>query len=99
MHAVKRIEIVIGKPHAKLVRRALETFGVSGLTEFEAVGGFGDRGERSGGELTDAQVNLALLTTCPPERIDELSAALEPILRRYGGLCLISDAAVIRDDA
>jgi hypothetical protein len=69
---------------------------VPGLTVFEAVEGFGDRGGRTGGELTDALVNHCLLTTCRTEQLDELAATLEPVLRRYGGLCLISDALVIR---
>jgi nitrogen regulatory protein PII len=98
VHEVKRIEIVIGKPHVPQVRRVLEGLSVPGLTVFEAVEGFGDRGGRTGGELTDALVNHCLLTTCRTEQLDELAATLEPVLRRYGGLCLISDALVIRDD-
>lgn len=98
MHTVKRIEIVIDKPHVREVRRVLNRVGVPGLTVFEAVAGYGDRGERSGGELSDAQVNICILTTCRPDQVDELAAQIEPVLRRYGGLCLISDATVIRDD-
>ena len=99
MHTVKRIEIVIDKPHVRHVRRALDGLHVPGLTVFEVAAGFGDRGERSGGELSDAQVNCCVLTTCSVEQIDEFAAAIEPLLRRYGGLCLISDATVIRSDA
>lgn len=99
MHTVKRIEIVIDKPHVPHVRRALNEVGVSGMTVFEAISGSGDRGERSGGELSDAQVNHCVLTTCREDQIDQLAALVEPLLRRYGGLCLISDVLVIRDDA
>ena len=98
MHPVKRVEIIIDKPHVPEVRRALERIGVPGLTVFEAVSGFGQRGERAGGELTDAQVNHCVLTTCDADQIDRLACAIEPILRRLGGLCLISDAVVIRDE-
>lgn len=98
MHPVKRIEIVIDKPHVGHARRALERVGVPGLTVFEAVAGYGDRGMRTGGEISDDQVNMCLLTTCRPEDVDRLAAALEPVLRKFGGLCLISDAMVIRDD-
>lgn len=99
MHTVKRIEIVIEKPHLRDVRRVLDRVGVPGLTVFEAVAGYGHRGQRTGGELTDAQVNICVLTTCRPDQIDTLASELEPVLRRYGGLCLISDATVIREDA
>lgn len=96
MHAVKRIEIVIDKPHVRQVRRVLDGIGVPGLTVFEAEAGYGDRGERSGGELSDAQVNCCILTTCRVEQVEAFAKAIEPLLRKYGGLCLISDAMVIR---
>lgn len=99
MHTVKRIEIVIDKPHLPHVRRALDDVGVPGLTVLEAIAGYGDRGDRDVSELTDSLSNLYLLTTCAPDQIDQLAQSLEPILRRYGGLCLISDAQMIRDEA
>ncbi|MEO0483948.1 MAG: transcriptional regulator [Planctomycetota bacterium] len=99
MHAVKRIEIVIDKPHVPKVRKALEPFALPGLSVLEVVAGYGDRGERHGGGLSDALANQYLLTTCRPEQLTALAEALEPVLRRYGGLCLISDAMVIRDEA
>ena len=99
MHGVKRIEIVIGTTHERDVVRALESIGVPGLTVFEVVSGRGDRGTRAGGELSDAHSLRLLLTTCRPDQLDKLSAALEPLLRRFGGLCLLSDASVIRDEA
>jgi nitrogen regulatory protein PII len=97
MRHVKRIEIVIGKPHEPKVQAALRRLGVPGLTVLDVAEGWGDRGDREGGELSDAMVNRYLLTTCEVERVDELAATLEPILRRYGGLVLISDAQLIRN--
>ncbi len=99
MHTVKRVEIIIDKPHVRQVRRALDGFDVPGLTVFEATAGYGDRGERSGGELSDAQVNCCLLTTCRVDQVEALAKAIEPLLRKYGGLCLISDAMVIRAES
>jgi len=99
MHGVKRIEIVIERPYVPHVRRVLRAAPVPGLTVMDVAAGYGDRGERRGGDLTDAGANQYLLTTCRPEEVEALAAALEPVLRRYGGLCLISDAAVIRDDS
>jgi hypothetical protein len=40
---------------------------------------------------------VALRIKLSPEDAAAIAAALEPILRRYGGLCLISDAMVIRN--
>ena len=95
---VKRIEIVIGKPHEHHVRQVLLDLNVPGLTVLEPVAGYGDRGTREGGELSDATVNRYLLTTCDADQVPILAEKLEPLLRRYGGLCLISDAQRIRDE-
>lgn len=96
MQDIKRIEIVIDKPHEKEVRKQLKALGVPGFTVFEAVAGYGDRGGRDGGELSDAMVNRYILTTCRHDQLEAMKAAIEPMLHRYGGLCLISDAQLIR---
>lgn len=97
MRNVKRVEIIIDKPHEPIVRDMLTELGVPGYTVLEAVSGFGDRGSRDGGELTDATVNRFIVTTCDPDQVARLAELLEPILRKHGGLCLIGDAQVIRD--
>jgi len=97
MRDVKRIEIVIDKPHEAEVRKKLRKLGVKGLTVFEAVAGFGDRGRRDGGELSDAMVNRYILTTCEASQLEEFTQTIEPFLHKYGGLCLISDAQLIRN--
>lgn len=98
MRDVKRVEIIIDKPHEYKVRDLLHNLGVSGWTVFEPVAGHGDRGDRNGGELSDATVNHYLLTTCDESKVALLAEKLEPLLRKYGGLCLISDAKLIRND-
>ncbi|MEM6332942.1 MAG: hypothetical protein AAF823_06345 [Planctomycetota bacterium] len=97
MREVKRIEIVIDKPHEPKVRVALAELGVPGLTIMDVVAGYGDRGSREGGALSDAMMNRFLLTTCEPGQVEAVAAKLEPLLRRYGGLVLISDAQMIRN--
>ncbi len=99
MRDVKRIEIIIGKPHLPPVLKALEKLDLPGMTVLETLAGYGDRGAREGGELSDAMMNQYVLTTCRADQVNALAAALEPLLRRYGGLCLISDAMVIRNES
>lgn len=95
MKSVKRIEIVIDKPHEPEVRAKLRSLGVPGFTVFEAITGFGDRGSRDGGELSDAMVNRYVLTTCQPQQLETIVQAIEPLLHQHGGLCLITDAQVV----
>jgi hypothetical protein len=33
------------------------------------------------------------------DQVEALAKAIEPLLRKYGGLCLISDAMVIRAES
>ncbi|MEM1210010.1 MAG: hypothetical protein AAGI54_12155 [Planctomycetota bacterium] len=97
MRDVKRIEIVIDKPHEHEVLTVLREAGVPGLTIMDVASGYGDRGSRDGGELSDAMSNRYLLTTCTADLLPAITEAIEPLLLRYGGLCLISDAQLIRN--
>ena len=92
MEAVKRIEIIIDTREMREVCRTLEALGVSGYSVIRDVTGRGDRGVQSGDELTDVFKNSLLLTACPEESVPEIVAAIRPLLRRHGGICLVSDA-------
>lgn len=95
MTNVKRIDIVIDKPHAEAVIDALAAAGVRAYTMTPHVVGRGDRGERRGDELTDVFTNVLILTTCTPEQLQRVTDAVRPLLRAHGGLCLVSDAALL----
>ncbi|MFW5653388.1 MAG: P-II family nitrogen regulator [Planctomycetota bacterium] len=97
MQDVKRVEIVIGKSHARLVRHVLHKIGVPGMTVFETLEGEGDRGRRDGGDVSDAMTNIYIITTCEPEQVDQIARHLAPLLDTYGGLCLLSDAQILRN--
>lgn len=53
----------------------------------------GERGLRSGDALTQVLTNHYLVTTCPAEHLQEVVEAIRPILRKCGGVCLVSDAS------
>ena len=92
MEAVKRIEIITDALEMREVCRVLEALGVSGYSLVRDVTGRGERGVQSGDGLTDVFKNSLLLTACGPERVEEIVAAIRPILKRRGGVCLVSDA-------
>lgn len=92
MQAVKRIEIITDSLEMREVRTVLERLGVSGYTVIPDVIGKGERGLQSGDELTGVFKNSYMLTTCAPDQLDRLVAAIRPILKKRGGVCLISDA-------
>ena len=96
MDAVKRIEIITDALEMREVTRVLDAHGVTGWTIVRDVEGRGERGVQSGDELTDVFKNSMLITACPAAKAEELVESLRKILRRRGGICLVSDAMWVR---
>ncbi len=92
MQVVKKIEIITDTLEMNEVSAVLEAHGISGYTVIKDVTGKGERGVQSGDDLTDVFKNSYLLTTCAPEQVGEIVEAIRPLLKRRGGVCLISDA-------
>jgi nitrogen regulatory protein PII len=92
MMPIKKIEIIIDALELPEVLKLLDAAGVSGYTIIRDATGKGERGERSGGELSGTFINSYVMTACPPEQVSSVVEALRPILKRFGGVCLVSDA-------
>ncbi len=92
MKRVKRIEIIIPAVELKKVLRLLKESGVSGYTVIRSVTGFGDRGEQTGDELTGVFDNACVLTLAEPEKTGEIVEEIRAVLKRHGGVCVVSDA-------
>jgi nitrogen regulatory protein PII len=92
MKRVKRMEIVVDTLAVPKVLGALEASGLSGWTVVRDVTGKGERGLRAGDELTGVAGNGYVLTACEPEELARVTEAIRPILRTFGGVCLVSDA-------
>ena len=92
MQPVKRIEVIIDSPHLDSALKAIEQAGISGYTVIRDVTGMGDRGVRSGDELTDVFKNCYVMTACSEDKLLQLVTAIRPLLKSFGGVCLISDA-------
>jgi hypothetical protein len=92
MKKVKRVEIVVDAAHTPRVIELLSHAKVDGYTLIRSVSGSGDRGLRMSDDITGVSNNNYILTTCAPETLEKLMTALRPILRRLGGICLVSDA-------
>lgn len=92
MRPVKRIEIVIDSLELRKLLKNLEQVGVSGYTVIQDAAGMGDRGARAGDQLSDVLKNSYVITACPEEQLQPLIDAIRPLLKRFGGICLVSDA-------
>lgn len=95
MQAVKKLEIILDAPEEKSVTAILDRIGVSGYTIVRNVAGKGGRGIQRGDELTDVFSNVLIMTACTPAEAEKAVEMLRPLLRRVGGLCLLSDATMV----
>lgn len=91
MQAAKRVEIICDTVEVKNVIKLLEAIGVTGYTIIRDVVGKGGRGMRRGDDLTDVFKNSMILTVCDEKQISDVVEAIRPILKKFGGICLISD--------
>lgn len=92
MKPVKRIEIVVGAPELESLLERLASVGVDSYTVIRNVGGKGRHGIRSEDELSTVFHNAYVTLACPPEGIERVLEAIRPLLKRHGGMCLVSDA-------
>lgn len=92
MQAVKRVEIVTDTIELDHVLALLEAAGVSGYTVIRNAEGKGHRGVRSGDDVTRVFQNSYVLVACTAEQVDKVVTAIRPVLKRIGGICLVSDA-------
>lgn len=92
MTPIKRIEIVIEQPLADRLAEMLRALGAPGYTVVRNVGGSGDRGERRADELAGDSSNCLFLVACDDdEQVKLITEGVRPLLRRFGGICLVSD--------
>lgn len=91
MQAAKKVEIICDSLEVKNVLKLLEDFGITGYTIIRDVIGKGSRGERAGDDLTEVFKNSWILTVCSDDKIPDLVEAIRPILKKFGGVCLVTD--------
>ena len=96
MQAMKRVEIITDAAAQTEVIGLLDSVKVTGYTVFPVLSGRGERGERSGDTLTSAFSNLHTLTVCSSEEADRIVELCRPVLKRFGGICLISDCVYVK---
>lgn len=95
MQAVKRLEIVADAVELPELLQLIERCGADGYTVIKDVQGKGGRGLREGDTVTDAMRNVYILVACPEPVARAIVERVRPILKRYGGICLLSDAAYV----
>ncbi len=82
---------LIDSIHLNKVLDVLERAQVSGYTVIRDVLGKGERGIMAGDELTDVFKNSYVFTVCSEETAYKIAESLRLLLKKVGGVCLVSD--------
>lgn len=96
MEIVKKVEIVTISLEMSKVLEVLEEVGITGYTVIRDVVGKGERGLTSNDLEKDVLSNRYVMTVCTAEQEELLVEAIRPILKKFGGVCIVSDAKWIR---
>jgi hypothetical protein len=87
------LEIVIERSQAKTLEEVLQRAGATGFTTIYNAGGSGDRGFRRADDITDTDENCVFIVALEDGALlARIVEAIRPLLKRYGGVCLSSDA-------
>jgi nitrogen regulatory protein PII len=92
MTNIKRIEVVINSLDKQQLIDILKKHRISGFTYVDDVKGIGDRGIQDGKGLSSAFTNNYFLIACSDEAFDTIKEPLRSLLKKIGGVCLVSDA-------
>ncbi len=95
MKHVKRLEIIIDAPELPTLLALLRAKGVSGYTVISPVTGSGGRGYRRNDEPGGGSGNACVLTAVSNEQAEEVIESIRPVLKRRGGICLVTDAQLV----
>ena len=95
MQPVHKVEIIISSLETNEVLDILEKTRVSGYTVIDHTTGKGDRG-MTDSDLGKAFSNTYILTVCTnAKQLEFLTAEITPLLKKVGGICLVTESAWI----
>lgn len=91
LEPVKRIEMIVPSLELSKVLDALKQIGISDYSIMRNVIGSGERGFADN-DLGRILSNDYILTTCSEVQEPQVVEIIHPILKQFGGICMISDA-------
>ena len=99
MKPVQRVEIIVERAQRDRVLAVLAHAGVDGWSILPVVTGQGGRGPRGLEGLPGALENDLILSAVEDAQLPEVLEQLRPVLERWGGVCLVSEARWLRHEA
>ncbi len=97
MQAIKKVEIIIDYLESPRLLERIQKEGMAvGYTVIKEVVGSGGRGERTGDGFLGELTNSYILIACSEDEAKRIVEIVQPILKRFGGVCLVSDAMWVK---
>ncbi|GKS68746.1 nitrogen regulatory protein P-II family [Nitrosomonas sp. PY1] len=97
--AMKRLEIVIGIEQLEELMELLGKSDVRGYTVIKNAGGYGSRGARDPNDVLMEQENVVVVLACKEDQAQSVVGNLRPVMKRLGGMCLVSDCLWVEGPA
>ena len=99
MQAIKKVEIIIEYMELARLLEVLKKEALAvGYTVIKEAFGAGGRGEMAGDGLSGEFTNSYLLIACSEDEANRIVEIVRPILKRFGGVCLVSDAMWVKHE-
>jgi hypothetical protein len=92
MNPVKRIEMIVPEHLLRELLDLVDRHRPGGYTVMRGLSGKGTRGVQSGDGIVGEFSNAWVLVACEAAVALPFIEELRPLLRRFGGMCLVSDA-------
>lgn len=99
MKAVLRLEIIIERALRDQVLDILSQAGCQGWSILPVISGQGHRGARGLEGLSGALENEMILTALEEPQLPQVMTPLRPLLKRWGGVCMVSEAQWLQHQA
>jgi nitrogen regulatory protein PII len=92
MKPVKKVELVVDSQEVSHLLDQLSEIDIKAYTVIREAHGKGDRGTRGGDFFLGAFDNSYVMIACSEEQAKQIVETARPLLKRIGGICLVSDA-------
>jgi len=99
MTPVDRIELIIPSAFAQhRLLAKLDEWGIEGYSIIREVLGKGESGFKEGDLPADVGRNWYVLIACEKDRTQDIVKAFRPVISKYGGVCLITEAQILKKE-
>lgn len=88
---LKKVEIIIEVIKTHKITRIIDELGLSGYSVINGMGGRGANGTCDAQEVTDVLTNDCVIVVCSEDQARELAGLVLPIIKKFGGICYMSD--------